>query len=146
MIEALRWARLSAGHVGPKGFSTSRAMQQYTASEADFAKEGWGDMPQPEEEWLEEVRRPYTLAEIRLFQGAMHWQYKYLVPDHREISRVLAVWLRTKALKGAFDHQVAPLGYSRSHCYRMRDRGLSLISQGLHRDGVPLPESVSLPE
>ena len=103
-------------------------------------------MPEPEAEWLAEYRRTCTLAEIQLFQGAMHWQFRYLYPAHTEMGSALAVWLRTSVRKGAFDRQVASLGYSRGHCDRMRDRGLSLIAQGLHRDRVPLPEAISLSE
>lgn len=148
LVDTLRWAAASAGRVGPSGFVTAQSLQQYRATEADFAKEGWGlpEVPGDDEPWLEPVRLHYTLDQIRLFQRAIHWQYCYLYPDYQEVGRVLGVWLRTRARKGAFDRQVAALGYSKRHCYRMRDRGLSLIARGLHRDGVPMPERQTLSE
>ena len=146
MTESLRWAALTAGRVGPRGFATTQALQWYQATEADFVAEGWGDLPQPEDEWLREVRRKYTFAEIKLFQQAIHWQHRYLYPDSREVGRVLGIWLRTKARKVAFERQAVALGYSRGHCYRMRDRGLSLIARGLHRDRVAVPTAITLSE
>lgn len=146
MLEALRWAAISAGPVGPRGFVNSRATRQFRATLEDHLEEGWGipETAGDDEPWLDPVTLPYTLDQIRLFQHAIHWQYRYLYPDYQEVGRVLGVWLRTKARKGAFDRQVAALGYSKRHCYRMRDKGLGLIARGLHRDSVPVPEVISL--
>lgn len=146
MIDSLRWAADTAGHVGPRGYARSAALSGYRATLEDHLREGWG---LPEELLPDEprIRRPYTAAELVILPRVLNWQWTYLGRDFGEVGRVLGVWLRNRAYRSRrWEQQWKDIGYSRGHAYRMRDRGLSLIAQGLHRDRVPLPEAISLSE
>lgn len=146
MIEALRWAADTEGPVGPRGYARVGVLTSYRATLEDHLKEGWGV---PEELLPDEprLRRPWTSAELTIFPRAIQWPLDYLGRDFGEVGRVLGVWLRCRAYRSKrWEEQWRRIGYSRAHAYRMRDRGLSLISQGLHRDQVPTPEQISLSE
>lgn len=146
MIDSLRWAADTAGPVGPRGFARVGVLTTYRATLDDHLEEGWG---LPEELLPDEqpIRRPYTAAELVIFPRALQWQWTYLGTDFGEVGRVLGVWLRCRAYRSKrWEEQWRRIGYSRAHAYRMRDRGLSLIAQGLHRDRVPTPAAITLSE
>src|SRR5690554_3228276 len=83
MIDALRWAALTAGPVGPSGFVTFRATRQFRATLEDHLDEGWG-LPEPAEDEPEKKIRPaYSPEKIAVFRQALQWQTKYLFPDHQ---------------------------------------------------------------
>jgi hypothetical protein len=48
------------------------------------------------------------------------------------------LWAASKAYKRSFDQALKARGVGRSLAYRLRDRGLALISQGLDRDRFPV--------
>lgn len=133
MIAALRWARLNAGRVGPAGFGFQRWPEANLSDEA-FAEEGWGvrefaDPPQP-------MRLQETPAQISRHLAALEWPLTYLLPHHEGSARIVGLWAACKAHKRPFDAAVRAKNLHRSFAYKLRDRGLSLISQGLDRDGI----------
>lgn len=147
MIAALKWAADTAGRVGPSGFATSRA-NGYVATLEDHLAEGWGlpEVADPQDD--RPIRRAYTSAELVLFPRVIQWQGTYL-RDRPEVGRVLGIWLRYRAYgqygdRRGWEARWRDIGYSRGHAYRVRDKGLSLIAQGLYRDRVPLPERITL--
>lgn len=144
LLDTMQWANATAGAVGPRGFARV-AKLEWSPTLEDHLREGWGLPDKAEEdEAPERPRRFFTQAQIALFSRALHWQGRYLYPDNIGSSRMLALWLRTKARRGAFDRAVERIGVSRGHAYRLRDRALSKIACGLTADRVPVPVPVSL--
>lgn len=144
LLETMTWAYFTAGQVGPRGFARV-AKLQWSPTLEDHLREGWGLPDKADDEEIKErPRRFFSQAQIALFSKALHWQGRYLYPDNIGSSRMLALWLRTKARRGAFDRAIEGKGVSRGHAYRLRDRAVSLIAQGLTADRVPVPVPVSL--
>lgn len=146
LTEALRWAAVSAGQVGPRGFSRSSALSSYKATLDDHLAEGWGLPELAEEEPEKQIRPAYSFTQIRLFQQAIHWQFRYLYPDHPVSARILKAWLVYSITRNgrAFEAAVKEAGISRQHAYRIRDKALSIICAGLWRDGAQPPERITL--
>ena len=67
MIDSLRWAADTAGHVGPRGYARSAALSGYRATLEDHLREGWG-LPEellPDEPRVADVANGiFTLAEL----------------------------------------------------------------------------------
>lgn len=144
MLDTVGWANVTAGQVGPRGFARV-AKLQWSPTLEDHLREGWGLPEKAEETEVENRPRPtFSQAQISLFSRAMHWQGRYLYPDHVGSSRMLALWLRSKARRASFEKGIERMGVSRGHAYRLRDRALGLIALGLTADRVPTPASVSL--
>ena len=140
MTEAVRWARFNAGQVGPAGIKG--CMPAFNPTLEDHLDEGWG-IPEVagenEPDAARPVRRPATPEQITRFEAALHWPTLYLFPRHEGSARILGLWLRCKVHKRPFDAAIKARGtISRTNAYALRDRALSLISQGLDRDGMPL--------
>lgn len=136
LIEAIRWARFNAGRTGPAGVKAASIL--YVPSDDDFEVEGWGQREKAEEEEKAPARR-YSPAKVSALVATLDWPGKYLVPaDAVTSAEMLNLWLRCKVYRGNFDKAVEnrrkPI--SRASAYRYRDRALSLIAQGLARDGV----------
>lgn len=75
---------------------------------------------------------------ITRHEAALEWPATYLIPDHQGSVRMLGLWAATKINKRSFARVVKARGVARNMAYQLRDQGLSLISQGLDRDGVPV--------
>lgn len=139
LVEAIRWAA-SLGPVGPKGFNHVRLAFEATLEE--HLAEGWG-LPEAAEDDGRGEDRPLRLmlppAVVSRHRAALEWPAVYLCPDNVTSARMLGLWAACKAGKRSFDGAVkARGGIARAHAYRYRDRGLSLIAQGLVRDRVPV--------
>lgn len=143
LLDTMSWANVTAGQVGPRGFARVAGLQ-WSPTLEDHLKEGWGLPDKAEVEVEERPRQFFTQVQIALFSRALHWQGKYLYPDHIGSSRMLALWLRCKARRASFDKGIERLGVSRGHAYRLRDRALSRIAVGLTADRVPVPAPLSL--
>lgn len=83
------------------------------------------------------VRIRARAAEVTRMERALAWQARYL-DGHTQPARVLAAFLRCKVRRQPFAEAIRAHGWSRSGAYAARDRGLTLIAQGLNRDGVPM--------
>ncbi len=137
MTEALRWASWAAGRVGPGGIKT--VALPFIASLDEHLANGWGlpeiagdDEPDPRR-----LRVMPSPEQISRHEAALDWPRVYL-RDNEGSARILALWLRCKITKRPFDASVkARATISRTAAYALRDRALSLISQGLDRDGGP---------
>ena len=154
LIDAVGWARRSGGPVGPASMRGS--MPAYNPTLDDHLDEGWG-LPEaadgPEDERALFPSPP--AGRVTFLEAALEWPARYLYPDHEGSARMLGLWVRCKVSHRPFDDvlrarysrvvvgedgaKVRVWGMSRSSAYDLRTRGLSLISQGLDRDGVPLP-------
>jgi len=137
MLEALRWAQWSAGRVGPGGVKT--VSLPFIASLDEHLAEGWGlpEVAGDEEPDPRRLRVMPSPAQVARHEAALDWPRRYL-GDHEGSARILALWLRCKIQKKPFDAAVKARGtISRTAAYQMRDKALSIISQGLDRDGVP---------
>ncbi|MBN9033670.1 MAG: hypothetical protein J0I23_28140 [Rhizobiales bacterium] len=139
LIAAVRWARY---HAGPTGPAQVRALYPtYVPSLDDFAEEGWGFRENADDSELEPPppRKRYKPKEVSAMIAALYWPGKYAVPGHPTSARILNLWLRCKVHKLNFDKAIERKGeMSRASAYRFRDRALTAIATGLHRDGVPL--------
>lgn len=141
LIEAVRWARYSAGPVGPAGIRSGMPSVAMTLEER--FEEGWGFPDFPDDEEVEarkqKLRIAPTPAQITAHLAALEWPARYLVPDRAGDARVLNLWVRCKVYSMSFSEAVDRRQYlSRAMAYRMRDRALSIISVALDRDGVAL--------
>ena len=137
LIEAIRWVRRCGGRVGPGGFATAR-LPEAILSLDDHLAAGWGlpeTADEPEEARL--VIRP-TPAQIDRHLAALQWPATYLCPANHGSARMVGLWATCKATRQPFARAIDGRGVSRPAAYALRDRGLSLIAQGLDRDGVPL--------
>ena len=139
LVEALRWARYTGRAVGPAPVRTM--MPAYKATLEDHLDEGWG-LPEvaDDDSEIEEARilRLSISAELaQAYIEALGWVATYVAPDQPTAARVLNAWLRCQVLNNgeAFLRQCGRMGVSRGHAYRLRDRALRMIAQGLDRDG-----------
>ena len=137
MLEALQWASWAAGRVGPGGVKTVSLPFVVTLDE--HLAEGWGipevagdDEPDPRR-----LRVMPSPEQISRHEAALDWPRAYL-RDNEGSARILGLWLRCKITKRPFDAAIKARGtISKTTAYALRDRALSIISQGLDRDGVP---------
>lgn len=140
LIEAVRWVHYCGGRVGPAGMCASGAFAFHPTLE-DHLEEGWG-LPEVAGDVEEDERSIYrspTAEQITAYEAALQWPAEYLIPDHSGSARVLNLWVRCKVHNKSFASAITRRGtMSRGAAYRLRDRGLSLISQGLDRNEVPL--------
>jgi hypothetical protein len=138
-LAAMTWCVQTGGPVGPRG--TARVALHYRATLTDHLAEGWG-LPEiagddmPDERRLRVQPPP---AVVSFHRAALAWPAAYLCPANVGSARMLGLWATCKARRHSFDRAVKERGnISRGHAYVLRDRGLSLIAQGLDRDRVPL--------
>lgn len=139
MVAALRWATYSGGRVGPSGIVGS--MPSFNPSLEDHLEAGWGlpEVAGDEEPEQKRLVLNATAAQITSYEDALHWPARYLYPAHEGSARMLCLWLRCKVLRRPFDDVVKRRGtISRATAFRLRDRGLTIISIGLDRDSVRL--------
>lgn len=139
LTEAVRWAQHAAGRVGPGGFASSRLPEALLSLE-DHAAAGWG-LPETTDDPndLPPMRVLPSPAKVAAMEAALDWPRRYLHPDHVGSATMLSLWIGCKVRKLPFGQTVAARGtIARATAYRLRDRGLSIIAQGLDRDGVPL--------
>lgn len=140
LIDAVEWAHRSGGPVGPSGIKANETFS-FTATLDDHLEEGWGlpEIAGDDEPDDRPVRVQLSPEQITAHEAALQWAAVYLIPDYEGAARILALWVRCKALRRGFDAAVDRRGtISRGAAYRLRDRGLSIISQGLDKDEVPL--------
>lgn len=141
MLAALRWADAASGRVGAAGIRGS--MPAYAATLEDHLDEGWG-LPEKagDDEEREEERRlilNIPAVVVSAHEAALHWPVVYLHPANEGSARMLGLWLRCKVYRKPFEEAVKRRGtMSRASAFRLKDKGLSIISVGLDRDRVPL--------
>lgn len=140
MIAALRWATYTGGAVGPAGIRGS--MPAFNPTLDDHLDEGWGLPDVAGDEEPGDGKRlvvQATAAQITAHEAALSWPAVYLYPSYEGSARMLCLWARCKVYRRPFDDAIKRRGtISRATAFRLRDRGLSLISQGLDRDKVKL--------
>lgn len=138
LIEALRWLRHAGGRVGPAGMVSAR-LPEAVLSLDDFAAAGWG-LPETADDPNDAppLRVQLTGAQVTRHLAALEWPARYLA-EHEGSRCMVALWARCKAHRRPFNEAVKARGtIHRAMAYRLRDRGLSMIAQGLDRDRVPL--------
>lgn len=133
-VAALKWVRRYGGSVGPTGMRSGQPAYLPTFEELleDFGiPERADDDP---ERGLEVQPSP---AQISRHLAALEWPANYLIPAHDGSARMLGLWAYCKASRRPFDQAVKDqCKMSRGAAYALRDRALSIISQGLERDEV----------
>lgn len=140
LVEALRWAKYNAGRVGPAGLGGVSGVFSLVSTLEDHMEEGWGIPEIAGDDELDErqIRPAATPAQITRHEAALQWPATYLVPDRIGSARMLGLWAACQIGKRSFRGACKARGVDRRAAMQLRDRGLSLISQGLARDGVPV--------
>lgn len=141
LIEALRWVQRHGGLVSPRGFKVTA--MPFSATLDDHLAEGWGfpEIAGDDREPPPPLRVLISPAEVSRHMAALEWPALYLCPDHIGSARMVGLWAASKARRVSFSGAVKAMGtLSRLHAYRLRDRGLSIISQGLDRDRVAVAD------
>lgn len=138
MVEAVRWARYNVGLTGPSQIRST--MPAFVASLEDHLEEGWGFPELAADNGPDEkvIRINLPPKKVQQLIDALEWCAKYLAADHPGSARMLNLWVRCRVYKADFNRNIEARGISRAHAYRLRDRGLSVIAQGLDADRVPL--------
>ncbi len=140
LIEAMVWVRRFGGPAGPRAWGTINL--NFRASLDDHLAEGWG-LPELAEDDLSENEKddrlilPPSAADVSRHLAALEWPADYLCPDHIGSARMLGLWAVCRARRISFGRSLKGR-VARGHAYHLRDRGLSLISQALARDGIPV--------
>lgn len=138
LIEALRWARYSAGRTGPGGLATMRLPETILTPE-DRLELGWDAAVEVDPDDLPPMRIRPSAAAITRHLSALEWPARYLVAaDLVGSARMVGLWAACRAYNRPFNRALDARGIHRAFGYRLRDKGLSLISQGLDRDKVPV--------
>lgn len=137
LLEAMRWVRRTAP-AGPRGMVTA-ALPTVSLTLDDFLAEGWGlpevaDDDEPERELV----LPPSAKQVSRHMAALQWPADYLCPQHVGSARMVGLWAACRAYRRPFSKAIEGRGISRPAAYQLRDKGLSLISQGLTRDRVPV--------
>jgi len=99
---------------------------------------GWDAAVEADPEDARFLRVQLSAAQVSRHEAVLAWPATYLCPDHHGSARMCGLWAASRAYKRSFDQALKVRGVGRSLAYRLRDRGLSVISQGLDRDGVPV--------
>lgn len=120
LVDAAKWSIASAGRTGPaddrNGILEKLDPENVTPSR----------------------KRMLSPARVSLLEMAIHWPTIYL-KGNDGAARVLQLWLRCKCTRYRFGNAVDDKGWSRATAYRLRDKALSTISQGLDRDRIEVP-------
>ncbi|WP_101341855.1 hypothetical protein [Cereibacter azotoformans] len=140
LVDALTWVRSTGGPVGPRGFSRSQSRFVRALGWEDE----WGVVETADDDEPPQVRIQASAERVTFFEAALEWPARYLCPDHVGSARCVGLWARCKARKASFAHEAKARGLARRHAYTLKDRGLSMIAQGLERDGVAAPQSERL--
>jgi hypothetical protein len=133
-VAAIKWVRRYGGSVGPAGIRSGQPayLPSYEELLEDF---GIFERADDEEERRTQVQP--SPEQISRFLAALEWPADYLIPAHDGSARMLGLWAYCKATRSPFDQAVADqCKMSRGAAYALRDRALSIISQGLTRDEV----------
>ena len=131
LTEAVRWAIRAGGRVGPAGIKSG--MPSLMMDDFDRLAEQW-DLTRDLE--AKPMRRMYSPAEVSRAERILLWPMTYL-SEHPRQARALSFWVLCKARpKVRYSAALDAVGVSRATAYRQRDRGLSLIAQGLTADGI----------
>ncbi len=137
LIEALAWVKRSGGPVGPAGIKS--CMPSYAATLEDHLEEGWG-LPESADEAetgdgrTKKIFIPPTSDMVEDFVRRLSWVSLYVHPTNPGSARMLALWLRCRIDRRDFGQAVDALRVGRSHAYRLRDRGLSMIAAALQAE------------
>ncbi|NGM47924.1 hypothetical protein G5B31_20615 [Rhodobacter sp. SGA-6-6] len=85
------------------------------------------------------MRVQLSARQVSRHEAALTWPTIYLVGAGLQGSaRMVGLWAACKAYRRPFSKAIEGRGVSRPAAYALRDRGLSIISQGLARDRVPV--------
>ncbi|AXQ95049.1 hypothetical protein D0Z66_03710 [Cereibacter sphaeroides] len=90
------------------------------------------------------MRIQVSAAQVTFYETVLEWPARYLCPDNVGSARCVGLWARCKARKASFAAGAEARGLAKRHAYALKDRGLSMIAQGLERDRVPVPQPVAL--
>jgi hypothetical protein len=138
LIEAVRIANYTAGSVGPRGYGSGlpgELVALLGQPENEGEKTWWERASIDSEE--ARPKRAISAQKVTKMEEAIRWPLTYLDGQDGPC-RVLALYLRCKVTKGRpFNAAVKKKKWSRATAYRVRDRALSIIAQGLNRDRVP---------
>lgn len=134
LIEAVRFVAHAAGRAGPAGFSSG--LPEFHPTLEDFLAEGWG-LPDPPDEEEETAPAKPTPDQVERHLAAVAWVADYLAPEHPGRARAVNAWIFAQAHRRPFAKVIRERGMSRSFAYRLRDQGLSILSQRLDAEGVP---------
>lgn len=137
--EAIAWARRHAGPVGPAGIRGS--MPSYKPTLEDHLEEGWGvpEVAGDDESWDKPIELPIDPARADYLMASLTWVGVYLINSgHPVTGKMVSLWMAHSVSRNgrAFDAALKRERMSRGHAYRLRDRGLAIIAQGLTADGV----------
>lgn len=134
LIEAVGFVARATAGAGPAGYTS--ALPAFHPRLADFLEEGWG-LPEPPDE--DEPTKPARLTprQVERHMCAIQWVADYLAPDNPGRARAVNAWIFARAYRRPFGKVAAERGLSRSFAYRLRDQGLSILSQRLQSEGVP---------
>lgn len=132
LVAATRWVFHSCGRVGPAGFRSNMPALALFAEEREL--EQWPSLDELEP--TPQLRRAVTPQRVSQHERVLRWPIEHLEASSGQ-ARVLALWLRCKAIKGLkFDEAVKRKGWSRATTYRVRDKALSQIAIGLTSKAV----------
>ncbi len=120
LVDAAKWSIASAGRTGPAD-DRNGILEKLDPENVV-----------PSRKWM------LSPARVSLLEKAIHWPAIYL-KGNDGAARVLQLWLRCKCTRYRFGHAVDDKGWSRATAYRLRDKALSTISQGLDRDRIEVP-------
>lgn len=139
LADAIKWARRYAGPVGPAPIRGS--LPTYKPSLEDHLEEGWGipEVAGDDDAEDREIELPVDPARADVLMAALSWVSIYLInAGHPATGEVVSLWMAhsTGRNRSGFEGAARRRGMSRAHAYRLRDRGLSIIAQGLTADGV----------
>lgn len=130
LVGAARWCVASEGRVKPMQFKNNMPDVFMTGLDRYFEK--WAEKPEGDRP---RKRLYFSPADISEYERAIWWPVTYL-SDDPEFGAAMQLWLQCKAERRQFDDAVDEVGLSRATAYRWRDKGFSLIAQGLTRDRV----------
>jgi len=138
LIEALRWAKHHAGRVGPAGLGGVSGVFSLVSTLEDHLEEGWGvpEIAGDDEPDERQIRPAATPEQITRHEAALEWPAEYLLPDHKGSARMVGLWCACQISKRSFNGACKARGVDRHAAMQLRDRGLSIISQGLSHDSM----------
>ena len=141
LLEAVRWLRHNGSSAGPHQMRSP--IPAYRSTLEDHLLEGWGipdkaDGVEAADQASKIVRMRHSPARVDEMLRVLDWCRLFLARDHAGDAVILNLWLRCKVYRINFEEAIKERGFplTRRHAYRMRDRALSKIAQGLQQQGI----------
>lgn len=126
-------ARAGGGRVGPRQFGS--AMSAPVKTYADLVNQAGNASLRRGMERLARRQGPPSTEEVKRMGEALNWSLAYLRNEHPDLATFVNLGGMWKAWDAKVSRKCTELGIRRTDFYRLRQRAMEIIVEGLKREG-----------